>query len=43
MIIMVKGTAGVPERFWDYIEINESEEKEYREKGYVLSNKNKSK
>ena len=41
MIIMVKGSEKIPERFWDYVEINESEEQEYREKGYVLSNKDK--
>ena len=41
MIIMVKGDAGIPERFWNYVEIDESEEQEYREKGYVLSNKDK--
>jgi len=43
MIIMVKGSAAIPERFWDYVEIDKSKENEYRKKGYIISNKNKDK
>jgi len=39
LIVMVKGSANSPQRFWKYIIIDEKHIDHYKEEGYVKSNK----